>query len=263
MIVEIFKAALLAALPVGLFTYAIVRWSITSGRMDDFGGDSSPHKQFKAHVKAQKKAKKAEQKARKAEKKAEKAIRKTEKRSQKGASAPHTQPALSEACTPNDPVQKDASQTEPNTPSDRANDPDQNSQNKPKLKDRLKLKPHLGLSRRMGGDFLHNKIMSFGGGFYGTMSLITYAVIESVEIWQFLGKIFGPDKWFANIGLSMLIDFIVNSVINFVRAIVWFATLPDYLPVEDGWIWLVAAYAGYFVGLRMISNHRSGGAGKP
>jgi len=110
-------------------------------------------------------------------------------------------------------------------------------------------------SRRKGGDIFHGKIMSFGGGFYGTMAVATYLLIETIEIWQFLEKIFGPDRWFTNISFGLFINFLINSITNFIAAIVWFMTLPKYLPVENGWIWLVAAYLGYIAGLKLTTQH--------
>jgi len=108
---------------------------------------------------------------------------------------------------------------------------------------------------RMVGDMFHNKVTSFGAGFYGTMAVLTYVLIELIEIWQFLGKVFGPGSWFENIGLHLIIDFFINSIMNFVSAFIWFSTLPKYLPVENGWVWLVAAYLGYLVGVKLTTQH--------
>jgi len=108
---------------------------------------------------------------------------------------------------------------------------------------------------RMVGDMFHNKVTSFGAGFYSTMAVLTYILIELVEIWQFLGKVFGPGSWFDNIGLRLIIDFFINSIMNFVSAFIWFSTLPEYLPVGNGWVWLVAAYLGYMGGVKLTTQH--------
>lgn len=112
-------------------------------------------------------------------------------------------------------------------------------------------------SKKWGGDMFHNKVMSFGGGFYGTMALLTYIVVETIEVWNFLGKIFGSGSWFENLGFGLILDFIVNSIMNFVAAMVWFITLQDFLPIEKGFVWLVVAYGGYLAGLKITMQKGS------
>lgn len=122
-------------------------------------------------------------------------------------------------------------------------------------------------------DFFHNKAMFFGGGFYGTMALFTYVIIEIDEIWQFLGVVFTPGAWFENLGFDLIINFFINSVMNIVSAFIWFKTLADYVRIGNGWIWLGAAYLGYMAGVRLVAHagdeiwawlldKRSQGAGK-
>lgn len=107
---------------------------------------------------------------------------------------------------------------------------------------------------RAAGDFFHNKILSFGGGFYGTMALMTYALIEAVEVWQFLLSVFDPDSWIDRLVPGMIVEFLINSLMNLVSAFIWFATLPDYIHMDSGLIWLAAAYGGYLGGLQLVSR---------
>ncbi len=103
-------------------------------------------------------------------------------------------------------------------------------------------------------DFFHNKAMFFGGGFYGTMALFTYVIIEIDEIWQFLGVVFTPGAWFQNLGFDLIINFFINSIMNIVNAFIWFKTLDDYVRIGNGWIWLGAAYLGYMAGVRLVAE---------
>ena len=169
MVLEIFRAVLLGTIPVAVFTFAILQWSITSGRMKKFSGEEDLQLQHKTHAKTSKKAR--------------------------------------EKMQPGNP-----------------------------------------------GDLLHSKIIFFGGGFYGTMAVVTYALVEMVEIWAFLLGIIDPDTWINDIGLGLFIDFFVNSVTNLIAAFVWFETLPDYITINNGFIWLAAAYGGYLAGLRLTSE---------
>lgn len=100
-------------------------------------------------------------------------------------------------------------------------------------------------------DRLHGKVLSFGGGYYGTMAVLTYVLIECVEVWQFLLRLLDPGTWANRLGLDLLIEFLVNSVTNLVAAFVWFITLPDYISMHDGWIWLGVSYAGYWLALKV------------
>ena len=108
--------------------------------------------------------------------------------------------------------------------------------------------------KRAGGDLFYGKAMTFGGGFYGTMALLTYILIEIAEIWQFLGVVFSPSEWENKLGIGLLIEFFINSIMNLVAAFIWFITLPNRIDMENGWIWLGAAYLGYEVGTR-VANH--------
>lgn len=104
-------------------------------------------------------------------------------------------------------------------------------------------------------DFFHNKAMFFGGGFYGTMALFTYVIIEIEEIFRFLGVVFTPGEWFVNLGFDLIIKFFINSIMNIVSAFIWFRTLTDYVTINhDGWIWLIAAYLGYLAGVRLVAE---------
>lgn len=110
------------------------------------------------------------------------------------------------------------------------------------------------IHKDVGRDFIHNKVMFFGGGFYGTMALFTYGVVEIGEIFGFLGVVFTPGEWFKNLGFDLIIQFFINSIMNIVAAFIWFKTLTDYVTVGNGFVWLAAAYLGYLAGLKIVSH---------
>lgn len=119
----------------------------------------------------------------------------------------------------------------------------------------VKEKPRKPLfDKKTRDDFFHNKAMFFGGGFYGTMALFTYVIIEIDEILQFLGVVFTPGAWFQNLGIDLIINFFINSIMNIVNAFIWFKTLDDYVRIGNGWIWLGAAYLGYIAGVRLVAE---------
>lgn len=163
---EILRAIFIGGLPVAIFTFAVVQWSVVTGRMDRLSGTQHLEKQHRGHAKKARKDKRI-------------------------------------------------------SPDSRA------------------------------GDLLHNKIVSFGGGYYGTMAVLTYALIECLEIWQFLVAMLDPDTWFNRLGIELVIEFLVNSITNLVAAFVWFSTLPGYIRIDNGWVWLAVTYAAYWLALQI------------
>jgi uncharacterized membrane protein YqjE len=97
---------------------------------------------------------------------------------------------------------------------------------------------------------VHNKWLSFGGGFYGVVGLLTYAVVELGEIRDFITQFDGFLSLISDITVELFIGFFINSIINFVVAIAWpFYWLSD-IRSDYIWMWFVAAYAGYWAGIR-------------
>ncbi len=105
-----------------------------------------------------------------------------------------------------------------------------------------------------GEDFLHNKVMFFGGGYYGTMALFAYMVIELDEIFEFLGVVFTPGAWFEYLTFNLIIGFFINTIMNIVGAFTWFLTLQNYVNMGNGWIWLGASYVGYIAGVKLVAE---------
>jgi hypothetical protein len=95
-----------------------------------------------------------------------------------------------------------------------------------------------------------SKWFDFGGGFYGLMTLLTYAYIEIIEVFQFIGKLADLTiaKILSNLGFDILVQFIINSVMNLVNALIWFIYWQKELDIEHIWIWIIMAYLGYTTG---------------
>jgi uncharacterized membrane protein YqjE len=98
---------------------------------------------------------------------------------------------------------------------------------------------------------VHNKWLSFGGGFYGVVGLLTYAVVELGEIRDFITQFAGLSSLISDITLDLFIGFFINSIMNFVVAIAWPAYWLSEIRSDYIWIWFVVAYAGYWAGVRL------------
>lgn len=102
-------------------------------------------------------------------------------------------------------------------------------------------------------DFLANKWLSFGGGFYGLVAVLTYIIVEAQEIFDILNMP-GEGDVFSGIGIGMLVRFFIDSLMNFITAIAW----PAYW-MNTGqapfWQWFLAAYGGYVAGKTLVKTY--------
>lgn len=106
-------------------------------------------------------------------------------------------------------------------------------------------------------DPLHSKWMQFGGGFYGVVAFFTYAVVEVGEVRDFLANI---SNVFRGELISMVINFFIESIRNFITAIAWPAFWLRRIHSEQ-WLWIVGAYGGYWLGVRAAFRFRQKTAG--
>ena len=98
-------------------------------------------------------------------------------------------------------------------------------------------------------NYVLKKWLSFGGGFYGLTALVTYAVIEYAEIVDFFANFTSIADFINRIGIGMLIDFIIESIINFVLSLAWPLYWMTELPKDSVFIiYLIEAYIGYRIG---------------
>lgn len=97
---------------------------------------------------------------------------------------------------------------------------------------------------------VHNKWLSFGGGFYGVVGLMTYAVVELGEIVDFITRFDGFLSLLSDITVGLFIGLFIDSIMNFVVAIAWPAYWLSDIDSDYIWMWFVAAYAGYWTGIR-------------
>lgn len=97
-------------------------------------------------------------------------------------------------------------------------------------------------------DLVYDKWMKFGGGFYGVVAFYTYGVIEWREIVDFVAGFGGFWAMLEHISVGAAVEMLVNSILNFVAAIVWPLYWLKELPGRQPWLLFLAAYAGYWLG---------------
>ena len=97
---------------------------------------------------------------------------------------------------------------------------------------------------------VHNKWLKFGGGYYGVVGLLTYAVVELGEIRDFITQFGGLSSLISDITPELFIGLFINSIKNFIVAIAWPVYWLSDIRSDHIWIWFVVAYLGYWAGSR-------------
>jgi hypothetical protein len=93
--------------------------------------------------------------------------------------------------------------------------------------------------------FLHSKWVTFGGGFYGLIALLTFLIIELTQVVNFLFSITGWQDIVALFSFDTLIAMIIDSITNMVQAIIWFTYWSEKFDTENFIIWIFIAYISY------------------
>lgn len=106
-------------------------------------------------------------------------------------------------------------------------------------------------------DLIHNKWLTFGGGFYGVVGLLTYAVVEFSELWDFAMGFENVWALIAQFGLNTLVNLLLEALRNFIVAIAWPAYWMSEIQTGRIWLWFVVAYAGYWAGARLALQRSS------
>ncbi len=98
---------------------------------------------------------------------------------------------------------------------------------------------------------IYKKWAKFGGGFYGIVAFFTYIVVEVTEIATMIINFGGFWVFIKQFDIGVIISIFVEALVNFIAAIVWPLYWMKRIDTEQTWVWFVAAYAGYSLGLRL------------
>ncbi|MFT6046305.1 MAG: hypothetical protein ACI9WC_002010 [Arenicella sp.] len=98
-----------------------------------------------------------------------------------------------------------------------------------------------------GQNYIYDKWMWFGSGFYGLAALWTFLVMEMVDILNLILNFPGFTSLLADGFIKVIVRGLLNQLENIVSAFVWFNYWSEGSPV----IWLVVAYFGYLGGIEL------------
>jgi len=103
--------------------------------------------------------------------------------------------------------------------------------------------------------FLHSKWITFGGGFYGLIALLTFIIIELLQILNFWLGITSWQDVIALISVDTVIAMIIDSIMNMIKAGIWFTYWPTQLNTDHYLAWILIAYIGYRLGGKYAKHY--------
>ena len=104
---------------------------------------------------------------------------------------------------------------------------------------------------RPSNNYIHKKWLSFGGGYYGLVALLTLIYIEGREIFGLYLIREQLPELLAALDRDAAVEIIKSQVMNMVDAFIWFQYWPNEISMSNGWIWLGISYAGYYGGNKL------------
>ncbi len=106
---------------------------------------------------------------------------------------------------------------------------------------------------KKGTNRLSRKWVKLGGGFYGCVGLLTYAIIELDEIRE-LFSVDGLAALAQNLDIGILVTFFIESLKNFITAVTWPVFWAREIETDRYWLWIVVAWLGYDAGRRIAQK---------
>jgi len=103
--------------------------------------------------------------------------------------------------------------------------------------------------------FLHSKWVTFGGGFYGLIALLTFIVIELLQVTNFWLNVSSWQEVTALFSIQALIGMFVDSILNMIKAAIWFTYWPGILNTSNFISWVIVAYLGYRLGAKFAKDY--------
>jgi hypothetical protein len=101
---------------------------------------------------------------------------------------------------------------------------------------------------------VHKNWARFGGGFYGIVAFFTYIVIEITEISTMIINLGGLWAFIQQLDIGFIIEIFIEALTNFIAAMVWPLYWMQRIDTSQTWLWFIAAYAGYWLGLRIAQD---------
>lgn len=102
-------------------------------------------------------------------------------------------------------------------------------------------------------NFLLDKWLWMGGGFYGLTALWTLFVVEILDFFKFLANFSDFIKLLQEGPGAVISTLITNQIANLVSAFLWFTYWADGI----SFTWIIIAYFGYLAGIQLAKQYQN------
>ncbi len=110
-----------------------------------------------------------------------------------------------------------------------------------------KMKTSFKKKETQSSNYIYNKWMWFGSGFYGLAALWTFSVIEVSDFLSFIFRFPGFAVLFEDGIIGFVISVALGQLGNMITAFIWFS----YWPADSILLWILVAYLGYWGGVEL------------
>lgn len=104
---------------------------------------------------------------------------------------------------------------------------------------------------------LRKKLIKFGGGFYGIMTLITYIHVEVYQFIDFIKNFESFSAFIDKIGFSMILNFFIEAIMNLITALLWPLYWFKYMPIGSFLVWIIVAIVSHTLATRYALSKKS------
>ena len=110
-----------------------------------------------------------------------------------------------------------------------------------------KMKTTFKKKEAQNANYIYNKWMWFGSGFYGLAALWTFSVVEVSDFFSFIFSFPGFAVLFEDGIIGFVISVALGQMGNMITAFIWFS----YWPADSILLWILVAYLGYWSGVEL------------
>ncbi len=113
------------------------------------------------------------------------------------------------------------------------------------------MKTSFDKKERKKKNYVYDKWMWFGSGFYGLAALWTFIIVEISQFFSFIFDFPGFQFLFGNGLISFLVEFALGQLGNIINAFVWFTYWSEDSSILVNF---VVAYLGYWCGVELAKR---------
>lgn len=103
--------------------------------------------------------------------------------------------------------------------------------------------------------FIYSKWVTFGGGFYGLIAVLTFFIIEILQILNFWLNVSSWKDITDLLSISTIFSMLADFIVNMISAAIWFTYWPNKLQSSHFILWILVAYLCYRFGAHSAKRY--------